>query len=240
MINGEATLLVYEDQYCGELHSLVKGLRKDAGHPGRILEFASVRGTGNFAREVPKLLRLPLRPTKRPPDRLVCVADADKPGNLTPGAGPPPTDALSLDTWIIALEEGWKNRLIQGASLPSDATARLRTVCLRWNKESLLVACPDALMELASEADRSVELTAVLKACDPSPLELSDAHFVHRYRAPDQCMRQVIQAIHQRPYKKGIDDEDLLRTRIRLSAVHRAQLAARCPDLRRLLDALNS
>lgn len=53
-------------------------------------------------------------------------------------------------------------------------------------------------------------------------------------------MSQVIQAIHQRPYKKGIDDEDLLRTRIRLSAVHRAQIAARCPDLRRLLDVLHS
>lgn len=52
-------------------------------------------------------------------------------------------------------------------------------------------------------------------------------------------MKRVIRAIHDRPYKKGVDDEDLLRLRIRADATHRARLAARAPDLQRLLAALD-
>ena len=89
-------VIAYEDDYHEELHLLVKALRRDRGLPGLVLEGRPVRGTGNFVHEAPSLLRLPLKQTKLPPDRVVCLADADRPQNLVPGAPSPPLEADSI------------------------------------------------------------------------------------------------------------------------------------------------
>lgn len=97
-------VIAYEDDYHEELHLLVKALRRDRGLPGMILEGRPVFGTGNFVHEAPRLLRTPLKQTKLPPDRVVCLGDADRPQNLLPGAQPAPdeADGTALEQWVIA------------------------------------------------------------------------------------------------------------------------------------------
>ena len=71
-------VIAYEDDYHEELHLLVKAMRRDRGLPEMLVEGRPVRGTGNFVHEAPRLLRTPLKQTKLPPDRVVCLADADR------------------------------------------------------------------------------------------------------------------------------------------------------------------
>lgn len=231
----KSVVLAYEDQYCEELHRLIKALRRDAGQPGLILEPRAVRGTGNFAEEVQKLLRLPLKQTRRPPDRVVCVADGDRPRNLAPTGVAAPLEGSSetLEQWVIDFEKSWRDFLVARARLTDQDAERLFVVCIRWSKESLLVASPDALLDRAGE--RRGELESLLRACDPSPESLPDEEFVHRYRTPQGCLDRVFQRIAGRRYKKGRDDEDLLRDTISPHPDRRARLLKRCPDLARLL-----
>ena len=58
------------------------------------------------------------------------------------------------------------------------------------------------------------------------------------FKKPDDCMDRVIRAVADRRYKKGRDDDDLLRTWITPNDARRAQLLSRCPDLARLLCEL--
>lgn len=234
----KSIVLAYEDQYCEELHRLVRALRRDAGQPGLVLESRAVRGTGNFAEEVPKLLRLPLKQTKRPPDRVVCVGDGDRPQNLVPkgAAAPPSGDVGALEEWVIDFERSWRDFLVERGRLGERDAARLFVVCLRWSKESLLVASPDALLDRAGE--RRGELESFLKACDPCPDSLPDEDFIRHYRRPNDCLDRVFEQIAGRRYKKGRDDEDLLRDRISPDPARRARLLRRCPDLKRLLAHL--
>lgn len=109
----KSILIAYEDQYHQKLHLLIKRLRRDRGLPGVILEGRSVRGTGGFINEVPTLLRMPFKQTKAPPDRLVCLADIDRPGNLVPGTqGAPSSDDLAaLGRWVREFEVSWHGHL---------------------------------------------------------------------------------------------------------------------------------
>lgn len=231
-------VIAYEDQYFEALHGLVKSLRRDAGLPGIILEPRPVRGTGNFVGEVPKLLREPLKQTKLPPDRVVCVADADRPQNLVPDAlaAPMLADAGALERWVLDFERSWRDFLVRDAHLAEQAAARLCVVCIRWSKESLLVASPDALLDYGRERRDRVE--AVLGHCRPCPVGLPDQDFAHHYRSPEDCMDSVLDAIAGRRYKKGRDDEDLLREHISPQQARRSQVLKRCPDLARLLENL--
>lgn len=234
----KSIVVAYEDQYCEELHGLLKKLRRDAEQPGLILEPRPVRGTGNFVEEVQKLLRLPLKQTKRPPDRVVCVADGDRPQNLVPTAtaAPSVSDAASLAQWVIDFEKSWKDFLVERARLGEKDAVRLFVVCIRWSKESLLIASPDALLERAAE--RRSELGSLLAACGPDPLSLANEEFVLRYRTPQDCLDKVFDRIAGRRYKKGRDDEDLLRDMISPHRDRRDRLLKRCPDLARLLGHL--
>ncbi len=231
-------LIAYEDEYHEELHLLVKRLRADRGVPGLVLEKATVRGTGNFVTEVPRLLRTPLKQTKAPPERVVCLGDADRPRELVPGAqpAPPEADAASLERWVLDLEKSWQNHLVRASNLSNVQSSRLRVLCLRWSKESVLVACPDAL--LAHAGSRREQIAKLLGECVPPPATLDDAGFVVHYRRPGECMDQVVQTIAGRKYKKGRDDEDILRDQIKASPARRAEVLVRCPDLERLLDLL--
>lgn len=110
-------------------------------------------------------------------------------------------------------------------------------VCLRWNKESLLTAAPNAILDHALEHQRHEAVRAHLNACVPSPLTLEDGAFLLQYRSPQQCMDAILGLIADRSYKKGRDDEDLL-DRISQGDAHRQALLRRCPDLARLLDLL--
>lgn len=238
---SRSIVLAYEDQYCDALHLFLKRLRRDRGLPGIVLEPWPVRGTGNFAREVPKILRLPLKQTRAPPDHVVCVGDADKPANLTSSAPPLPavqTDE-TLDAWILDLERTWHESLVRGAKLAATDSVRVRAVCLRWNKESLLIASPEALLDHAKKYGRSEPVSQWLATrCDPSPFELDDRKFTRTYRRPSVCMDDVVHQIAGRKYKKGVDDEDILRHHIAEEQVRRAQVLRRSPDLERLLAAL--
>ncbi|WP_437683394.1 hypothetical protein [Sorangium sp. So ce131] len=233
-------VIAYEDKYCEELHRFIKRLRNDNGLPGICLESRSVQGTGGFINDVAKLLRTPLKQTKLPPDRLVCLADADRPQNLAPDApvAPSSDDNDALDRWVFELEKSWWDFLVREAHLHAESTARLRVICLRWNKESLLVASPDALVDYADKHKRRDQLQSLLDACNPRPTMLADADFILRYRKTDSCMDNVFQAIENRNYKKGRDDEDLLRDQISPNEARRAQVLKRCPDLERLLREL--
>lgn len=234
-------IVAYEDKYCAQLHLLVKRLRKDRHAVPLIIEPWPVKGTGNFARDVPFLLRKPL-PKLKLPDRLVCVSDADRPGNLVPGAAAAPGtgERASLDAWVVELETAWHKHLVKEGRLAEAEAAKLRTVCLRWNKESLLIACPEALSAHAGKFERNLATEALFAACKPSPYELADAAFVTAYRNPEKCMDLVLQRIDGRNYKKGRDDEDILREQILAEGAQarRDMLWRRCPDLDRLLAAI--
>ncbi len=233
-------IIAYEDAYCEALHGLIKRLRVDHGMPGLVLEPRTVRGTGGFVNEVPKLLRSPLKQTKRPPDLLVCLADADRPQNLVPNAPPAPTndDKEALVKWALDLEKSWLDYLVQKSPIPADSAERLRVICLRWNKESLFLASPDALLDHALKYEHHAQVKSLLDSCSPCPTTLADEDFILRYRKPEGCMNAVFQAVKSRNYKKGLDDEDLLRDQISPNEVRRAQVLKRCPDLGRLLHEL--
>lgn len=234
-------VIAYEDDYHKELHLLVKALRRDRGQSPVILEDRTVRGTGNFVGEVPRFLRTPLKQTRRPPDRVVCLADADRPQNLVPNALPAPaeTDGAALDEWVLAFEASWKDHLVRESKLSEEHASRLFVRSIRWSKESLLVACPEALLERAERNGGPREpVQALLDGCSPPPATLGAADFVVRYRKPVQCLDRVFQVINNKRYKKGIDDDDLLRDHINPDTARRAEVLSRSPDLARLLDAL--
>ena len=234
-------VIAYENAYCEALHGLIKRLRMDQGLPGLILESRTVRGTGGFVNQVPKLLRTPLKQTKRPPDLLVCLADADAPQNLVPSASAAPAaaDNSALELWALEFEKSWFDYLVQKSPVPADSTERLRVICLRWNKESLFLASPDALLDYAFKYEQHAGVKKLLEACVPCPTTLPDQDFILRYRTPAACMNAVFQGIHARTYKKGLHDEDLLRDHISPDEGRRAQVLTRCPDLGRLLRELH-
>lgn len=235
-----AIVIAYEDAYHEELHRLVKALRRDRGLPGLILEAQPVRGTGKFVHDAPRILRTPLKQTKRPPDRVVCLADADRPQNLVPGQALPPLQvgAAALAAWITELEAAWRQHLIDKGPLATEQAGRLSVLCLRWSKESLFTASPDALLAYAHTRDRRDPVATVLANCAPPPATVADADFVVRYRRPDHCLDDVFAALAGRTYKKGRDDEDLLRDHIIPHEARRAEVLRRCPDLARLIDML--
>lgn len=236
----KSVVIAYEDDYCEELHLLIKRLRGDLGLPGLCLEPIAVRGTGGFVNEVPKLLRIPLKQTRLPPDRVICLADADRPRDLVPNAPAAPSgdDPGAVERWVLALQSTWRESLVKKAHLDEPSASRLRVICLRWNKESVLLACPDALLDLGLRHGRRDRTELLLRDCDPSPLTSADGDFTQRYRKPGQCMNLVFQAIAGRRFKKGRDDEDLLRDLISPQGGRRAEVLRRCPDLGRLLQEL--
>lgn len=235
-------VVAYEDKYCEELHLLIKALRRDRQQPAVILESRTVKGTGGFANEVRRLLRDRLKQTKQPPDRVVCVGDADRPRDLVPHGleAPKGDDRQAIHAWVLELERMWRQYLIENAHVGADDETRLRVACLRWSKESLLIASPDALRGYAARRRADSRLQALLEMCDPKPTELGDHAFMTSYRKPGKCLDDVFQTIENRGYKKGRDDEDLLREHITPNAQIRDQLLRRSPDLSRLLDELGS
>jgi hypothetical protein len=238
--NQKSIVIAYEDNYCDEFHLLVKKLRRDLGQSDLILEARPVKGTGQFINEVPKLLRTPLKQTKSPPDRVVCVADADKPGNLVPLAekAPPTADVAELDQWVSNFDASWLNHLKQECKLPEDSAARLHVVSLRWNKESLLISSLTALREYATVRECSKEVEQILAQCKPHPENVINEAFISHYRDPQACLDKLIRAVERRGYKKGRDDEDMLKQYVSSSEERRRQVLARCPDLYRLLALL--
>jgi hypothetical protein len=199
----------------------------------------SGQGTGGFINEVPKLLRTQLKHTKRPPERLVCLAEADRPRDLVPDAPLAPDESGALDQWVLVLEASWATRLAREARLADEAVARLRVCCLRWSKESLLLASPDALLDYAENHKRQGQVKSLLAACVPCPTTLADEEFALHYRKPGTCIDRVLHVVESRNYKKGRDDEDILRDHISPHAGRRGELLRRCPDLGRLLRELH-
>lgn len=232
-------VIAYEDTNCEQLHILIKGLRKDLGLALHPLELRSVHGTGGYINEVPRLLRTPLKLSHAPPappDRVICLADADRPGNLVPSESRP--DQGALDEWIVAFEQRWLEHLVRRCPVAAHDRDRLRTICIRWSQESLFVAVPDILLRHAHKRDRGDQVQTLLDECIPAPQSLPDEDFSTHYRAPQQCMDRYFQTIEGRKYKKGRDDEDLLRTYINPERANRSQVLKRCPDLARLLREL--
>lgn len=235
-MSPRSVVVVYEDEYCEELHRLVKRLRKESGRGG-VLEPATATGTGGFQRDLPRILRTPLRFPKAPPDLVICVGDADTPANLVEGAPLPPGGAT--DRWVAEFEAHWRETLIKKARLSPADGERVRTIVLRWNQESVLVAAPAAIVDYARRYDREAPVRSLLAACDPSPLGLADAAFVDTYRHPGRCINDLMRAIFPaRKYKKGRDNDDILRDHILPSPERVAEVRARCPDLVRLVDAI--
>lgn len=236
----KTVVLAFEDQYYEELFTLIKRLRRDQGLAGMVLFGTSVRGTGGFINEVPKLLRIPPGQASVLPDLVVCLADADRPGNLLPGAADSPIsdDGRALDEWVTQFEGAWREYLLTTARISPQDHVRVRTVCLRWSKESLLVASPDALLEHAAKRERRAEVQTILDQCRPSPIGLADQEYGLRYRSPEDCLNRIFAALEGRSYKKGRHDEDLLRDYISRDPGHRGRLLRRCPDLARLLAVL--
>lgn len=236
-----AIVLLYEDAYHAGLHRLVQALRRGTDARPTILEARSARGSGGFVSEVGPQLRAPLKQTRRPPDLVVCVADADRPTNLAPLAAGVPDDPSALDTWVRELERAWHASLVERARIDEGTAARLRTLVLRWNKESLLVACPDALVAYGerSSPGKGARVEALMAACIPAPRSIADAAYTLEYRDPARCIEQIARLVHDRSYKKGLHDEDLLLNHVVAHELHRAQVLARVPDLQRLVALLS-
>ncbi|MBK8691127.1 MAG: hypothetical protein IPN17_02165 [Deltaproteobacteria bacterium] len=109
--------------------------------------------------------------------------------------------------------------------------------CLLWNKESLLIACPDALEDFAGE-DRAA-VTTHLATCQPR-WRRDRRGVLDDVSKPARCLDAVLQVAQQRRYKKGRDDEDLLRDHIARVDARRQKLLARSPDLIRLIDLIDA
>lgn len=238
-MSARSVVLFYEDEYYDELHKLVKRLRKASGRGGElVLEPWSALGTGGFQRDLSRILRTPLKYPKAPPDLVICVGDADRPANLVKGALPSPDGPTAR--WVESFEADWKEALVKSARLTPKDAERVRTVVLRWNQESVLLSSPAALLAYARKHDREIEVRAMLAACHPSPLTLKDADFVDTYRHPDRCMDEIVRAIFKvRRYKKGRDNEDILRDHVLQEPERIAEIRTRCPDLVRLLEAID-
>jgi hypothetical protein len=240
-VSDRLTVILYEDEYHAELHRLIKRIRtRDLGRGSAIIEPATARGDGGFVRELPLLLRTMQRATRRPPDRVVCVADADRPANLYPEMSPAPIGATpeQLRAWLASLESSWRDALLLRAGVSAEDAPRVSVACLLWNKESLLIACPDALEDFAGE-DRAA-VTTHLATCQPPLGAVTDEAFSTTYRNPARCLDAVLQVAQQRRYKKGRDDEDLLRDHIARVDARRQKLLARSPDLIRLIDLIDA
>lgn len=232
------TLLAYEDKYIEHLHRLVKAIRRDRGGAPCVIESESVGGTGKFERELGPMLGRRDKRTRAPAARVICVADADRPTNLAAGSAPPrpaQETAATLDAWVVSLEDAWRAHLIAKARISPDDVPRVAVCCVRWSKESLLIACPDALIEHAGI--NAEEVRDQIRACDPDPDTTPDAEYCVRYQSPSRCMDQVIKRGSGRRYKKGRDDEDILNI-IASDPRRLAQVAARCPDIARLADMI--
>lgn len=204
----------------------------------------SARGTGGFAQELRRRIDqvLPRGAEARSKvDRVVCVADADRPSNLVPGfrAAPAPGNEALLEAWVRELESAWKAHLVKTAHLDASQSARVEVLCLRWSKESVLIAAHDALVA-ACEAPLRPQVDELLAKCIPAdPRSTPDEGFTDRFRDPQRCVEQVLRAGKSEPYgryKKGRDDEDILREKV--TPAHYEALLKRCPDLVRLLDLL--
>lgn len=239
-MSGLATLVVlYEDQYFEEFHKFWKRLRQHQKLPALVLEGRTAKGTGGFVNELGPLLRTPLRQTKRPPDKVVCLADADRPKNLFSSAPLAPIANADIARWIDTLEQDWKAHLVKECSLSPIDAARVETGCLCWSKESVLLTSEQQLLAFAG--DGAARVQQVVEACTPKPSTVLPAEYTYTYRAPQKCMDQVFQAATNglRKYKKGRDDEDLLREHF--CSMNDAELQAvceRCPDLVRLVSKL--
>lgn len=236
------TLLAYEDKYFAQLHTLVKALRRDLGRATTIIEGEGVNGTGGFQNELGRQLGRRDKRTKAPASLVICVADADRPQNLAGSNAPAkPQDATpeALDAWVLELEGAWKKRLLEDSRVNPSEASRVEVVCLRWSKESLLVSCPDALLDFAGSTNAAA-LRNLFARCDPDPTTATDDMFMVRYARPGACMDDVVRAATAgtHKYKKGLHDEDILREHIHPRMDRRRQLLARCPDLLRLLDRI--
>lgn len=231
-----AIRIVYEDSYYESLDKLVRRVRRDSTDaPDLLLECVSAQGAGGFLEEARKALRAPMQSTKQRPDAVVLIADGDQPKNLVPNAAKAPSNTSSeqLNSWATTLESQWKDSLVKNG-----LGGNLHTFVLCWSKESLLIAATNALLERAGTQANAVQ--EVFNACKPqSPLTVSDEMFTSTFTTPTDCLHSVFRALEQRNYKKGRDDEDLLRNHITPSAPHRSQVLQRCPDLLRLAELLN-
>ena len=58
----------------------------------------------------------------------------------------------------LELERAWRQRLIDEARLERVRADRLEVLCLRWNKESVLIAATAALRAWAGQMDRVAAL----------------------------------------------------------------------------------
>lgn len=229
-------LVAYEDDYCRALHNVVKALLRERGGNVSLSDPQTAQGTGNFARYVGPWLGQRLRETREQPAGVVLVADADRPGNLVTNHPGPPREgpAAEDDAWIKGLEDAWRASLIQRASLDANRASCLRVLCVRWNKESVLVAALSALRAWAPSAG---SLDAVLKSCPPEPDAVADVEYTATFRRPARCMDTVTRGVAERPYKKGRDDVDIM-DMIHQSPAALDEVQRRCPDLVRLVEKI--
>lgn len=232
-------VVIFEDEYCDDLFHLLKTIRtKDLAMPSVAIHGPmSAKGTGGFAAELNRVL--PLRFPRGPlpasaADIVICVADADRPANLI---GKAAADAIAKRepsmglSWVLELERLWLNDL-QSKVRPG-SSPQLATCCLRWSKESLLIAGLTTLREYCDDHRRSL-FDDELTRCKPSnPQSITDESFVSTFRDPQGCIHRITMAGRDKPYKKGIDDAALL-NEIRRNDPERACVAARCPDIVRL------
>jgi hypothetical protein len=235
-----STLILYEDKYYETLHALIKRLRRERGAAPTVLEASSVRGDGGFARELGPALGRKLSSTRQRPDRVICVADADRPENLVGDAAPRAPDGADrdeLDRWVRDLEGRWLERLRRDAKLDDEQLSRTRVGCLRWSKESVVIASPGVLERYAG--DRRSELQALLSRCEPDPRTVPDEEFLGAYdRSPARCVDAVVERVRGERYKKGRHDEDILSLYLDGDRASRDRAYARLPDLARLIDAV--
>lgn len=222
-------------------------MRQDLGLPDVCIQRPqTARGTGGFAKEARSLINTPFsRGTepRAPADKIVCIADADRPQNLVPKFRPaPPKGDPAVGTWLKELEAAWLSQLVQNARLNEAERSRVETLCLRWSKESLLIAAVDALRAFMDE-DRLAEVDAFLEQCEPSPIATNFAppsSFTDIYRDPQECLKGIFlagKAKDRSKYDKGRDGDDLLKA-IKVNPEFRTLVRARCPDLDRLASAL--
>lgn len=227
--------LLYEDEKYKQFDLLIRRLRRASGGPPNLaIEPIPAFGYGGFRKEIRRLISYPLpRRPRVKPAHIVALADGDCPAQLVPGAPAPPPSASDQDAWCRALETAWHQRLTN--DLPTEDRARVHTVVLRWSRESVLIACPEALS--SSGADRAALDQFLANQCKPDPRTVADADYVSTFTRPQDCLERAFTAFG-RHFKKNREGEDIFRRIADDHSLH-ARVLARVPDLRHLVDLLN-
>jgi hypothetical protein len=229
-------LVAYEDRYFEALDTVVRRVGREVAPTNAPREACSVEGVTNFPGFVQQSWPVYRdkgfpKAGKSRPNRLVCVADADKVvRQLQLAVSLPPADGT--DAWVEGANQAFTAYLRGRTYRDPEA---VHGVVLRWSLESLVIAAydqPKAMEALAGfqgnhDADR---MQAFLRRC--GLYQAHELHFLDRYRDPQGCLVSLCAELGWPTLRKGDARRD--EALKQMSGLALTTLIERAPDLVRI------